>query len=117
MPGRAWLERYAAIIHTLHYIPKAAYWIGGHAPRAPGPVDWASVPATPSPTRSLRHGRFVLHPRPPGGQRAVLHLRQPAAARSPLRPGPPPLLHEDPAGEPAPARGRRGDRGPRAHRG
>ncbi len=71
---------------------------------------------TPSAT-GVSHERFVLHPQPTHRRRPDLHLLQPAQAGRALRPLAPALLDEDPAGEPAPPRGRRPDRGPRAHRG
>src|SRR5690606_8872514 len=63
LPGRAWLERYAAIIHTLEYIPKPTYREHGgnafirtlgvcpppsHPHKEPQPWPIPSPPATAS---------------------------------------------------------------------
>jgi len=71
----------------------------------------------PTLAKEHRHGRLLLHPRPPRGQRQGLYLRQPDQAGPAVRPRAAALCDEDPAGEPAPARGWRDHRRSRAHRG
>ncbi len=70
----------------------------------------------PSARGVIPHERFVLHPQPAGRRRQDLRLLQPSQAGPALRYLPPALFDEDPAGEPAPARGRRRHRRPRPHR-